>query len=258
MSAKREGWTFRIMQEYKNCTQALFLTLTYDPEHVPMTESGCQTLRKNHIQLFMKRIRATASRNPELTFPAPLKYYAIGEYGSKKMRPHYHVMAFNIPNFTDRRKLIKFLEDHWTYGHVDIGNVEPASVQYVTSYVINKYVHDEYDEREKPFSLISKGFGMSYLTPEKVRYHQNNGEFLVRNNDNSKIKLPRYYAEKVFTSFDRELNKLKLQPGLDHKHEENTAKAAELSSNNPYFYRMQLETQARAAFYKKVKKGGTL
>lgn len=88
-SARRaSAWSFRLMQEAKNASSALFVTLTYNTEHVPISKNRFMTLNKRDLQLFFKKLRKrSGSKN--------IKYYAVGEYGGNTKRPHYHVILFN-------------------------------------------------------------------------------------------------------------------------------------------------------------------
>ena len=71
-------------------SSAYFVTLTYDNNHVPISEHGFPTLCKRDFQLFMKRLRFNTG--------VKIKYYVAGEYGSTNHRPHYHAVIFGAPN----------------------------------------------------------------------------------------------------------------------------------------------------------------
>lgn len=88
-------WADRCMLESTYYKNNIFLTLTYDDSHLPecLEGSPVHPLSKRDIQLFIKRLRKE--------FPDEhIRYFACGEYGSKSMRPHYHLLLFNI-NLTD-------------------------------------------------------------------------------------------------------------------------------------------------------------
>lgn len=117
----------------ENC----FLTLTYDPEHLPENN----TLVKAHFQKFMKRFR-------KYIYPKKIRFFHCGEYGSKTQRPHYHAIIFGY-DFPDKevyRKTelghtlwtSKTLDSIWTLGHAWIGTVTFESAAYVARYVIEK------------------------------------------------------------------------------------------------------------------------
>ena len=112
---KVTSWVFRLMQEDKDAIASHFVTLTYDNEHVPLSDNGFPTLRKDDLRLFWKRLRRRQSRK--------IKYYVVGEYGSKTYRPHYHAIVFNVES-TD------YFVEAWPAGHVDVGTVTDKSVGY--------------------------------------------------------------------------------------------------------------------------------
>lgn len=88
---KRGDWIFRLQMEMKfSKRKALFVTLTYDQKHCP------EKLDKRHLQLFLKRLRKH--------YPAgQIRYYAVGEYGSKMGRPHYHLILFGAQELFVRK-----------------------------------------------------------------------------------------------------------------------------------------------------------
>jgi len=84
---RTSGWSFRLVKEGERSLSALFITLTYDTEYVPITSNGYMSLDIKDLQKFFKRLRKLTNEK--------LKYYAVGEYGSTKMRPHYHIILYN-------------------------------------------------------------------------------------------------------------------------------------------------------------------
>lgn len=88
-------WCFRIFQESKTHLSASFITLTY--EKPPITPNGFMTLHTPDFQKFMKRLRKLHPRGTRI------KYYAVGEYGTERKRPHYHAILFgHIPDLVDK------------------------------------------------------------------------------------------------------------------------------------------------------------
>lgn len=146
---RRADWTFRITQEWKQSKSSYFLTLTYSDNVVPKSPTGQPTLCKEDVQLFMKRLRKENAKCSDYS----LRYYLVGEYGTKTKRPHYHIILFNL--HPDVRDLVPRI---WGLGHVDFGNVSPASIHYTTKYVINR--HGDYDAVQKPFLLCPSGPGL--------------------------------------------------------------------------------------------------
>lgn len=137
LMSKRNDWCFRLEQEFKWSKKgAMFLTLTYDQKHLPSDLS----VSKRDLQLFMKRLRKRDKSNS-------LRYYAVGEYGSKFGRPHYHVLLFGACEGDVRLAWVDSKSQ--PIGAVHVGKVTSASVAYVTKYMVQS--DSEVSGREKPF-----------------------------------------------------------------------------------------------------------
>lgn len=106
----------------------------------------------------------------------PLKYYAIGEYGPRTGRPHYHVLCYNL---TDEEA--HTLKQMWSakYGFVDCKTCDisiPEKALGVGKYV-GKYMSKGVFENEcvkagtvqKPRKCVSPNFGDSNGFAEKHR-----------------------------------------------------------------------------------------
>ena len=92
-----------------------------------------------------------------------IKYYAVGEYGGKTLRPHYHMVIFNAD--------VNLFERSWalenkTIGQIHVGTITEASIGYTLKYIskASKIPLHKNDDRQKEFSLMSKGLGSNYLT----------------------------------------------------------------------------------------------
>lgn len=183
LEARRAHWTFRIQMESKVATAAHFLTLTYSDENLPINDCGFPELRKRDVQLFMKRLRKMT--------PAKLRYYFVGEYGTKTQRPHYHAIMFNMSE-----SLVAALPDAWPQGHVYVGSVTGASIHYVTKYHVNPIGAD--DGRAPPFALMSRrpGIGANYIATH-TQWHRAGNRFYTQVHG-VLGSLPRYYREKMF------------------------------------------------------------
>jgi len=202
LQRKRADWTQRIAYEEKKCKSSSFITLTYDEFHVPYTDNGNLTLKKSDLQKFFKRVRT-----PGLIF------FAVGEYGSRTLRPHYHAAVFN--STPDR------LYDAWSIygdrlGDVQIGDVNPASIHYLTKYMVND--QEEILDALKPFRLMSKGLGKG-LANELEHYCHNNKSNIVRAPGGQQIVLPRYIGDKIFSSAQRSEIARKAQENSDKNRE---------------------------------------
>lgn len=210
------GWSFRLMQEDKNSISSHFITLTYDSQNAPISKKGFLSLSKVHVQLFFKRLRKRTfdkwcKANHGLTgtlqhkyrgFSAatkPVKYFAVGEYGSRTMRPHYHIILFNAQ--------IELIQDAWGMGQVHYGTVSGASVGYTLKYVSkpSKVPLHKNDDRVPEFQLMSKGLGKNYITDQMIKWHKNDLDNRVYCNGEAgkKLSMPRYYKDKIYNERER-------------------------------------------------------
>lgn len=185
---RASNWSYRLMQELKVSNTAHFITLTYDTTNVPITQKGLMNLNKRHIQLFMKKLRKKNNLS--------LKYYVAGEYGTKTRRPHYHMILFNCH--------INTIQDCWQYGQIHYGTVSEASVGYTLKYISKptRIPMWKGDDRQKEFSLMSKGIGINYIYDKRIiEWHKNDllNRKYVNLLDGKKASMPRYYKEKLYT-----------------------------------------------------------
>lgn len=198
-AARTSSWSFRLQKEAEQHKIAYFLTLTYDTEHVPITKRGFMSLRKTDIPKWIKQLR----RNHDLKgIEHKIKYFAVGEYGGKTKRPHYHIILFGADQ--------EIIEKTWTYGKIHYGSISGASVGYTLKYITKGRTVPEHqnDDREKEFSLMSKKLGINYVDYAK-NWHQS--DYINRSyaplENGKKGALGRYLKEKLFTNEQKGLIK---------------------------------------------------
>lgn len=115
---KRRQWTARIVLEAGLHQQSAFVTLTY-------ADPAPWELQPRDLQLFLKRLRSS--------YPAPLRFFGVGEYGDKTFRPHYHLALFGL-SFLDEG----FVDKAWQLGFVHCGELNTQSAAYIAGYVCKK------------------------------------------------------------------------------------------------------------------------
>lgn len=179
MSQKRQEWTFRIEQELKHSVSAYFITLTYSDEnlsYINFNNMPFSILVKSDLQKFIKLLRFHCEQND-------IRYYAVGEYGSKSFRAHYHILLFNLLEENcilegKQLSIIQFIENVWKKGLCHIGNVTSASIKYVLKYMLKGadfpfYLQLKHEKGKEylPFSLMSKGIGRMYMY-KAVDFHR--------------------------------------------------------------------------------------
>lgn len=178
-----QDWQGRLLMEQQCHDSSLFVTLTYDEEHVHYVivedDAGSfiklETLWKKDIQDFMKRLRYHFKEDK-------IKYFICGEYGDQTHRCHAHGIIFGL--HLDDLEEIKgakgvngeqkyfspVFNAIWGNGQTEIGTVTPASCSYVSRYVTKK-VRDGVDERlselglQPEFALMSRNpaIGRNYF-----------------------------------------------------------------------------------------------
>ncbi|QCS36805.1 replication initiation protein [Tortoise microvirus 8] len=206
-----------------------FITLTYDDDHLvyyrkraangewlslqsdgEWQEYLCNYvealpgLKKSDIQNYMKRLRKKLS-----IYNRKIRYYVVGEYGTKTNRPHYHLIVFGV-NQDD----FNLFNSEWYHGSIRYDEVTDASINYILKYHVDRNEHLDI-QPVKPFALMSKGIGRVYIDKMKS-YHRNSGDMLVTVYG-SKKRMPRYYKERMFSSLEREIQCRELQARLDAK-----------------------------------------
>jgi len=218
LERRKLEWGFRMGIEMAQSKTAYFVTLTYDTNHVPINKYGIKTLNnKEHINeetgeitggdltRFFKRLRVNQERS-EITWehfynrllPSDkIKYYAAGEYGSLRKRPHYHAIIFNASQ--------SIIEKSWSYGGTHVVPANEATISYVMKY-LDKTIGSKHDKRkEKEFNTMSEGIGIAYIQKNQL-WHKNNLDVLfVTTMQGFKIPMPEYYRKKIFTEDERKL-----------------------------------------------------
>ncbi|WNK13153.1 MAG: replication initiator protein [Microvirus sp.] len=212
LRSRKNAWAFRLRWELKRSKTAKFLTLTYNPENLPTvpTKTGTRmSLRKRDLFRFINSARKANDRyftDQGLETPDfKMKYYAVGEYGTKGGRPHYHIILFNM-----HEKVFDKLPGIWDKGYIHLGNVNGKSINYAAKYLIDIDEKHNKGNVERTFSAMSKGLGDNYLkankdwhksdqdTPEDWRLH-------VINDEGFKSPLPRYYKNKLFDEAEKQV-----------------------------------------------------
>lgn len=209
------SWADRMMLELETAKKAIFLTLTYDNDHIHWTQFNLDdspmfgTLDKRDCQLFMKRLRKAFDG-------VKIRFFLAGEYGNKTGRPHYHAIVYGLglSDFEDlycigRNELGQkyfnspCLAKIWNNGFVLIADVSWKSCAYVARYVTKKFNGEkavEYAKRNviPEFSLMSRkpGIGAEYLQqhPDCFEFSKIN---LSTSDGGLSISIPKYYLRQL-------------------------------------------------------------
>lgn len=172
-------WIIRLQHEAQYNPHTLFVTLTYKTENLCYNDNGEACLVKRDLQLWLKRLRKKYS----------VRYYAVGEYGTKNHRPHYHVILFSSTPIP-----LNDLLSSWGLGHIHVGTLTPASTAYTLKYVYNR---KKYQNKPSEFALMSRRGGLGYQKITSLPKRN----FLYLNG--YKKRMPRFYKNKLMTKEER-------------------------------------------------------
>lgn len=186
VNLKIKNWSFRLNKELERSSTPLFLTLTYDDDNILYSGSGLPTLYKRDVQLFLKRLRKMYSKISDKS----IKYYFVGEYGTKSKRPHYHAIMFNM----DNPELIQLA---WQKGFTYTPPLLAGGVRYVLKYMSKQRLPKD-DDRLPEFSLMSKRMGENYLTDTMVNWHNAHVKNSFVLDDGYKMSIPKYFKDKIY------------------------------------------------------------
>lgn len=139
------------MLEARLHQSSFFCTLTYDQVHVP----GDGGVRPRDVQLFLKRLREACAEK--------IRFFAVGEYGDRTQRPHYHLVLFGLLDY-------RLIGSCWPFGAVHVGFVTPQSCAYVSGYTVKKWtkVVPELNGRHPEFTRMSLRPGIGAVAAEEI------------------------------------------------------------------------------------------
>lgn len=182
---KLREWIFRMRQESLQHSCSHFVTLTYDPEHLPISKNGFMTLVKKDVQLFIRYLRRKQKQK--------IRYLAVGEYGTINKRPHYHIILFNV-------RALEYIYQSWPKGQIHVGTVTTESIAYTLEYLtVYEDPLPEWKDIQPPFKLQSVGLGKNWIDNGGRKWLEENKPIFMRN-DGYKMGIPKYYRDKVFDS----------------------------------------------------------
>lgn len=195
-------WAYRCLLESKEHKENCVLTLTYNDEFVP------DQLNKRDYQLFLKRLR-------KAIYPAKIKYFLSGEYGSIGGRPHFHCVIFgwrpkDCVFYKCSRHGVNlynsaFLDSLWTAEIIDSDTGEvirknmgfitvDPQVNYKSCYYSAKYLQKfvyklSGKKIQPPFVAMSKGIALAAA----LRFNFFVDDYIYI--DGKKVLPPRYFMK---------------------------------------------------------------
>lgn len=205
---RQEMWAVRCYAESKCHAQNMFITLTYDSEHLPMYGS----LQYSDFQKFMYRLRKRCG---------PVRFFVCGEYGENFDRPHYHALLFGhrfndlvVANGLASKEPVyrsPTLEALWPLGFSSVGDVTFASARYCANYCVKKVsgpLADSHYQRvdvrtgelvsivpEFARMSLKPGIGFNWLVKYWTDLYTRGYDAVIING--RKTRIPRYFDKKM-------------------------------------------------------------
>lgn len=218
---KRRKKTTRMALEARNWTDSLFVTLTYDDDHLPTQyldkkqnyyyhDDG--VLNPTHLRLFINKLRVALP-------PKSFRYFLCGEYGEDTLRPHYHLVLFGLT-----LKHANLIRESWSEPYSKIPFCAPERLdiqvpkddwnvsQYCCTYIMkgmNNANNPLLENRTPEFFRSSKGIGLSFVDDYIASLQTPSGNaYIARMEDiprsilfNGKtLPLDRYMQEKILNA----------------------------------------------------------
>lgn len=237
---KSQEWQTRLVHESSLHAKSVFVTLTYDQQHVPEDYS----LKLRDVQLFMKKLRNKK--------PQRVRFFAVGEYGERYHRPHYHLILFNCDFHSKATVRISKatgspvytspeLSELWDKGAHEIETITPGLAGYCARYCLKKLNGDRADEhytRVSPidgksyrvaseFAVMSRrpGIGLDWF-----RKNQSDAYSFARSTkgrvvsvvegilvDGQRRKVPAYYLRKADEETQKHIRRARKRAALKHR-----------------------------------------
>lgn len=167
-ASNRLEWQYRLRIHLMSCDKMpMFVTLTYDNEHVPYLMPDGDVLRdppfpdvlertvwRPDMSSFLKEYKRKYGLSQQ-----DFQYFGCMEYGDLFSRPHGHLILFGDKDLyeifmRDSALAQKRIHDVWKFGNVHVGIASYAGIAYVTKYVLKSNKEDYDGKKIKPLQLL--------------------------------------------------------------------------------------------------------
>ncbi|AXH77798.1 MAG: replication initiator protein [Microviridae sp.] len=204
---KARAWTIRLQEEIRTNKNGQFVTLTFSNESIKQLtdilyeENGGEEITgyqlDNEIatlatRRFLERWRKEHGKS--------IKHWLVTELGHNGTENiHIHGLIF-----TKNKKEIK---KRWKYGFVFVGDyVNDKTINYISKYILKA---DEKHKQYQSIVLTSPGIGSNYIkrADATLNKYKVTGETkeTYTTRSGTKINLPIYFRNKIYTEEEREL-----------------------------------------------------
>lgn len=196
IAARKRMWVGRLLAEQQTCQETWFVTFTYGGGE---DNSHADVLRYADVQKTFKRLRKAGYK---------FKYLAVGEYGGKNGRAHFHVIFYwnSKPPYLQMDKRIN--DPMWPHGYMQAEY--PRSQQGAAAYIMDYLNKSSKGDAVLKYSK-NPALGEEYLL-RYAKAHADEGlalfldggaTFTIPNNLNKEGKLFFYPVGKQTTLYEK-------------------------------------------------------
>ncbi|MFU0507249.1 rolling circle replication-associated protein [Pseudaminobacter sp. NGMCC 1.201702] len=159
---KVDDWVGRNIAEGKTASAAHVVTLTYGED---LTIGGIDHIRAavltySDVQKFLKYLRVDGY---------PVRYFVVGEYGSKKGRAHWHIVLYWQGKVPEHKLRENFMQKHWPHGLSYWDKVSAEAIRYACKY-LQKDMGDDARQGFGPMPSKKPPLGDAYFQQLAERY----------------------------------------------------------------------------------------
>ena len=159
---KVDDWVGRNIAESKTATAAHVVTLTYgeDAKIGSIDHIRAAVLTYSDVQKYLKHLRSDGF---------PVRYFVVGEYGSKKGRAHWHIVLYWQGAVPEHKLRENFAQKHWPHGWSYWDKVSPSAIRYACKY-LQKDAHDDARQGFGPMPSKKPPLGDAYFKQLADKY----------------------------------------------------------------------------------------
>lgn len=218
---KSQEWATRGYHETKKYKHNYTITLTYNDQNINYTKNGIPTIKMDDLRKFINSLRKKFERKGHKN----IKILGGAEYGTKTMRPHFHIIFFNLP-LTDLKPIIWKGKQYWWSNTIEnlwgkndsqkcpnlIDKVTTESISYCVSYSfkkLNKKKDTDPLQIEPEKLIMSKNIGKTEFDKNYETWYKQDHITIKTKNGIKNVPIGEYY-DKLYKKIEPEkLEKIK-------------------------------------------------
>lgn len=157
-------WQGRLLLEWCLHDVSSFVTLTYEDKELPPGGN----LEPADMRNFLKSLRKAYG---------PLRFFGVGEYGDRTLRPHYHLVIFGHSLTADQVQAV------WKKGICTSDEFNKSRAAYVCGYVLKKLTKKDnplLEGRHPEFARMSLKPGLGFGSLAAIKRMGEGGEAAQR------------------------------------------------------------------------------